>query len=69
MAERAKALGLGDVALRILAGDANQPNLMSFVQKSVNGLESVEKVQEGIQHIIAQIFSKDIAVLEKISEM
>lgn len=69
LAERAKALGLEDVALKILGGDASRPNLNDFVKKSVEGLESVDKVKEGIQHIIAQVFSKDIAVLETISEM
>lgn len=69
LAERAKALGLEDITLKILAGDDSRPSLDAFVNKSVEGLESVEKVKEGIRHIIAQIFSKDIAVLETISEM
>lgn len=69
LAERAKALGLEEVTLKILSGDVNRPNLTKFVNKSVEGLESVEKVRDGIQHIIAQIFSKETAVLETISEM
>lgn len=69
LAERAKALGLEDITLQILSGDVNRPNLTKFVNKSVEGLESVEKVRDGVQHIIAQIFSKEITVLETISEM
>lgn len=43
--------------------------ITDLVKKSVDGLETVEKVKDGIKNIVSHIFSKDTEVLEKIQEM
>lgn len=69
MAERAKALGLQDVAEEVLKNPQANIQLENYVNPSTDGLESVEKVTDGIKHIISHIFSKDLKVLEMIRKM
>lgn len=40
-----------------------------LVDKNVDGIDSIEKVKDGIKNIISYIFSKDADVLDKIQDM
>lgn len=68
LAERARQLGLEDAAQIILDGSC-QLSLEQFVDKSKEGLSDVKEVQLGIQHIIADIISKDRGVLDFITDL
>ena len=57
LAERARTLGLEEVALAILWG-TGQPDLSALVNTETVGLKSVEDIETGIQHIIADVVSK-----------
>ncbi|XP_059162177.1 S1 RNA-binding domain-containing protein 1-like [Physella acuta] len=56
-AERARALGLEAVARSVL--NNRKMNLGSLINIKEKGLESVGEIEKGIQHIIADIVSKD----------
>lgn len=67
--ERAKAVGLQSPAEQILYGTVPEVNVRALCDTSVDGIETVEKVANGIQHIIAHIVSKDTRVLEEIRRL
>lgn len=68
--ERAKAAGLETAAEKLLHEPRCSLNLAEFVRKDADsGVESVEKVKEGIKNYLSHIFSKDIDVLETIQNM
>lgn len=69
MHERAKALGLSDVAEEIMNNSGYMPVIGKYVNSRVKGAESLLKVTEGIKNIISYVFSKDIDVLEAIQAM
>ncbi|XP_001648750.2 uncharacterized protein LOC5564408 [Aedes aegypti] len=69
LADRAKALGLDSFAEGILIGSLPQIDLPELVKPEVEGLETVEKVEEGIKHLMAHNFSKNTAVLEEIRRL
>lgn len=69
LSERAKSLGLLPAAEQILYGRPKKVQMASLVKSDVDGLENVEKVTNGIKHIIAYIISKDTVVLEKIQKL
>ncbi|XP_055524195.1 uncharacterized protein YdcI [Wyeomyia smithii] len=66
LADRAKALGLESYAEGILIGSLPEINIPELVKPDIEGLETVEKVEEGIKHLMAYNFSKNTAVLEEI---
>lgn len=67
--ERAKALGLEKAAEKLLHESKTSLKFFDFVKNDTDGVESVEKVKEGVKNIVAHIFSKDIDVLEAIQNM
>ncbi|KXJ74278.1 hypothetical protein RP20_CCG013983 [Aedes albopictus] len=69
LADRAKALGLDSFAEGILIGSMPTIDLPELVQPEVEGLETVEKIEEGIKHLMAHNFSKNTAVLEEIRRL
>ncbi|XP_053696973.1 uncharacterized protein YdcI [Sabethes cyaneus] len=69
LADRAKALGLESYAEGILIGSLPQIDLPELVKPGIEGLETVEKVEEGIKHLMAYNFSKNTAVLEEIRRL
>ncbi|CAD6991083.1 unnamed protein product [Ceratitis capitata] len=69
LAERAKALGLGDAADRLLFGEAPEVRLESLVDRNNIDLENVEKVLQGICHIISHNISKHTGVLEELRRL
>jgi len=65
LAARARLIGLEPAALTILEGTAElRPE--QLVDRDKKGRATVAEVQSGIQHIIADIISKDTDVLAKI---
>lgn len=68
LAERARKLGL-DQAAQIIIDGSEHISLSNFVVKDKEGLRDIHEVQSGIQHIIADIFSKDRNVLDLISDL
>uniref|UniRef100_A0A0K8UTZ2 S1 RNA-binding domain-containing protein 1 n=1 Tax=Bactrocera latifrons TaxID=174628 RepID=A0A0K8UTZ2_BACLA len=69
LAERAKALGLGDAADRLLFGEAPEVRLESLIDRNNADLENVEKVLQGICHIISHNISKHTGVLEELRRL
>ncbi|XP_014103424.3 uncharacterized protein YdcI isoform X1 [Bactrocera oleae] len=69
LAERAKALGLGDAADRLLFGEAPEVRLESLVNRNNADLDNVEKVLQGICHIISHNISKHTGVLEELRRL
>lgn len=67
--ERAKALGLEDVANSLLNQETGDVNIDKFVNSSVDGISTADEVKEGIKNIVSYIFSKDADVLELIQNM
>ncbi|XP_054714420.1 S1 RNA-binding domain-containing protein 1-like [Uloborus diversus] len=65
LAEKSKQLGLEGVALQLLNWPASltSVNVASYV-KPVKGLETEEKVLEGVKYIIADVISKDRRILD-----
>ncbi|XP_014670466.1 PREDICTED: S1 RNA-binding domain-containing protein 1-like [Priapulus caudatus] len=67
LAERARTLGLEPIATEILQG--RNVNPCRFLQPNKKGLQTMEEVETGIQHIIADIISKDKNVLDRVREL
>lgn len=62
MAERARALGLQQPAEDILQNKLNI-DMYSYIDKNNSDLDTYDKVEKGIIHIIAHMISTDIKVL------
>lgn len=68
--ERAKAAGLDVAAEKLLHEPRCSLNFAQFVkQDAEGGVDSVDKVKEGVKNYLSHIFSKDIDVLEAIQDM
>ncbi|CAL4124636.1 unnamed protein product [Meganyctiphanes norvegica] len=67
-AERARELGLEPSAFEALQGThnkyINRQELYTLMDQSKEGLRTIEEVEQGLQHIIADIISKDPQVLD-----
>lgn len=62
LAERAKELGLEPFGQTIFVG-REDVNVMNLIRPDVDGLQNVQKVHDGLKHIIAEIISKHEDVL------
>ncbi|KAF4522044.1 hypothetical protein B566_EDAN010921 [Ephemera danica] len=69
LAERARSLGLEQPALQILWGQGPLPNLAALVQTGKEGLSSLQDIDFGIQHIVADVVSKTREVLDFVREL
>jgi len=69
LAERARTLGLGDVAKDILEGLSDSVNLHSFINPKTQGLEKLEDVKAGIQHVVADLLVHDNEVSASIRKL
>ncbi|XP_067615123.1 uncharacterized protein YdcI [Eurosta solidaginis] len=69
LAERAKALGLGDAADCLLFGEAPEVQLDKLIDYNNPDLDNVEKVLVGICHIISHNISKHTGVLEELRRL
>lgn len=68
LAERARLLGLDQAAQIVLEG-SDYISLSHFINRDKEGLRDNKEVQIGIQHILADIISKDRGVLDFITEL
>lgn len=68
MSERAKSLGLQEPAEQILYG-APEFDMNQLVIPEMDGVDTVDKVEDGIKHIIAYMISKNSDVLEEIRKL
>ncbi|KAK3910995.1 S1 RNA-binding domain-containing protein 1 [Frankliniella fusca] len=68
LAERARLLGLDQAAQTILEG-TDYISLSHFIDRDKDGLKDSNEVQLGIQHILADIISKDRGVLDFITDL
>ncbi|XP_065345857.1 S1 RNA-binding domain-containing protein 1-like isoform X2 [Cloeon dipterum] len=64
LAERARSLGLEQVAHQVLNGDDRPDIIQDMIRKDTEGLRSCEEIETGIMHIIAEVISKHEAVLD-----
>lgn len=69
LAERAKSLGLQQAAEEILYGGDTEICPVRLVRMDCDGVDSVDKVVDGIKHIISHLISKDTQVLEEIRKL
>ncbi|NXX90353.1 SRBD1 protein, partial [Centropus bengalensis] len=67
-AQRAKQLGLEPAALALLQTPM-QLNLFSYVRHNTKGLSTIQEVEAGVQHILADIFAKDKDTLDFIRKL
>lgn len=61
-------MGLEHAAQTIMDG-SEHISLSHFVVRDKEGLRDVHEVQAGVQHIIAEIISKDRGVLDLVSDL
>ena len=66
LAERARKLGLEDVALEVLEGQPGVWRLPSQVQPGVQGRATIEEVTLGVQHLISDVMVHDTAMVDLI---
>uniref|UniRef100_A0A8C5T348 S1 RNA-binding domain-containing protein 1 n=1 Tax=Malurus cyaneus samueli TaxID=2593467 RepID=A0A8C5T348_9PASS len=67
-AQRAKQLGLEPAALSLLQ-NPGELNLFSYIRPNTKGLENIQEVEAGVQHILADIFAKDKDTLDFIRKL
>ncbi|XP_045596104.1 S1 RNA-binding domain-containing protein 1 isoform X2 [Procambarus clarkii] len=72
-AERARELGLEPAALEVMQGThnkfANRQELYGLMDPNREGLRTIEEVEQGLQHIIADVISKDPQVLDCVRQL
>ncbi|KAG7158514.1 S1 RNA-binding domain-containing protein 1-like [Homarus americanus] len=72
-AERARELGLEPAALEVMQGThnkfMNRQELYSLMDPNKEGLRTIEEVEQGLQHIIADVISKDPQVLDCVRQL
>lgn len=59
LAERARSLGLDSPAQCLLDNPCKVIGLSQYIQESTEGLQTIKEIETGIQHIIADVISKD----------
>uniref|UniRef100_A0A8C0ID84 S1 RNA-binding domain-containing protein 1 n=1 Tax=Bubo bubo TaxID=30461 RepID=A0A8C0ID84_BUBBB len=67
-AQRAKQLGLEPAALSLLQNPM-ELNLFSYIRPTTKGLSTIQEVEAGVQHILADIFAKDKDTLDFIRKL
>ncbi|XP_008948545.1 PREDICTED: S1 RNA-binding domain-containing protein 1-like, partial [Merops nubicus] len=67
-AQRAKQLGLEPAALALLQNPM-ELNLFSYIRPNIKGLSTIQEVEAGVQHILADIFAKDKDALDFIRKL
>lgn len=69
MVARAKDLGLDDSAMQFLINNSSKISLNKLVQMGKSGLETIEEVELGIQHILSDFLAKDKENHEEIESL
>ncbi|KAM9316831.1 S1 RNA-binding domain-containing protein 1 [Gastrophryne carolinensis] len=67
-AQRARQLGL-EAAAKALIETPQQLNMFSYIQKTTEGLSTLQEVEMGVQHILADMIAKDKDSLEHIRNL
>ncbi|KGL76136.1 S1 RNA-binding domain-containing protein 1, partial [Tinamus guttatus] len=67
-AQRAKQLGLEPAALSLLQNPV-ELNLFSYIKPNIKGLSTIQEVEAGVQHILADMFAKDKDTLDFIRKL
>ncbi|XP_074061233.1 S1 RNA-binding domain-containing protein 1 isoform X1 [Macrotis lagotis] len=67
-AQRAKQLGL-EGAAKTLLENPGALNLLSYVKPNVKGLSTLQEIEMGVQHILADMFAKDKDTLDFIRKL
>ncbi|XP_016059578.1 PREDICTED: S1 RNA-binding domain-containing protein 1 isoform X3 [Miniopterus natalensis] len=67
-AQRARQLGLEEAA-RTLLENPGMLNLLSYIQPSVKGLSTLQDIETGVQHILADMIAKDRETLDFIRKL
>ncbi|KAM7078040.1 S1 RNA-binding domain-containing protein 1 isoform 1-T2 [Molossus nigricans] len=67
-AQRARQLGLEEAARTLLENPGNL-NLLSYIQPSVKGLSTLQDIETGVQHILADMIAKDRETLDFIRKL
>ncbi|NXW60368.1 SRBD1 protein, partial [Eurystomus gularis] len=67
-AQRAKQLGLEPAALSLLQNPM-ELNLFSYIRPNTKGLSTIQEVEAGVQHILADIFAKDKDTLDFVRKL
>ncbi|KAJ7341163.1 hypothetical protein JRQ81_004963 [Phrynocephalus forsythii] len=67
-AQRARQLGLEPVA-NLLIENPRELNVQSYVKPGVDGLSTIEEVESGVQHILADMIAKDKETLDFIRDL
>ncbi|KAM9154780.1 S1 RNA-binding domain-containing protein 1 isoform 2-T2 [Pangshura tecta] len=62
-AQRAKQLGLEPAAISLIENPV-ELSLFSYIKPNVKGLTTIQEVETGIQHILADMFAKDKDTLD-----
>ncbi|XP_075781532.1 S1 RNA-binding domain-containing protein 1 isoform X2 [Pelodiscus sinensis] len=62
-AQRAKQLGLEPAAISLIENPV-ELNLLSYIKPNVKGLTTIQEVEAGVQHILADMFAKDKDTLD-----
>ncbi|KAB1266956.1 S1 RNA-binding domain-containing protein 1 [Camelus dromedarius] len=67
-AQRAKQLGL-EGAARTLLENPGELNLLSYIRPNVKGLSTLQDIETGVQHILADMVAKDKDTLDFIRKL
>ncbi|EDV23648.1 uncharacterized protein TRIADDRAFT_57059 [Trichoplax adhaerens] len=59
LADRAKKLGLDKLATLLLENKIDQVNFKSWIKRDTQGLASIEEIQNGVKHILANVIAKN----------
>ncbi|RDD44859.1 S1 RNA-binding domain-containing protein 1 [Trichoplax sp. H2] len=59
LADRAKKLGLDKLATLLLENKIDQVNFKSWIKRDTQGLASIEDIQNGVKHILANVIAKN----------
>ena len=69
LAERARKLGLHNVALEILQYPERDVNFASYVKQGTEGLSTMDDVNVGVKHILADIVAKDEKIKDRMKDL
>ncbi|XP_068795726.1 S1 RNA-binding domain-containing protein 1 isoform X1 [Struthio camelus] len=67
-AQRAKQLGLEPAALSLLQNPM-ELDLFSYIRPNIKGLSTIQEVEAGVQHILADMFAKDKDTLDFVRKL
>ncbi|XP_074650516.1 S1 RNA-binding domain-containing protein 1-like isoform X2 [Tubulanus polymorphus] len=69
LAERARELGLEDVAMNVLRNPQRQVDFCKFLRTGTKGLSTIAEIKSGVQHVIADIIAKDKDIMNGLRKL